>query len=245
MKLRRANNSISKLLLCGGGLALTTFSLFGAGFASWDIAPKAYATLTEQADEIEEVEDFFKINDITTFSTSPYGIVDASDSEAIIRDGTISIDFSFTYKYQQLSDLGYLLSVSNGDGSISRSFSFLSKLKAADASKSGLLSCVSGTSISATSVSGSINASANEDIAVTISPYTSSADLSGTSLAHKAVVPISPSSSDKATTIDMKLIYSVNDYPSSDSDGSSTGRGYLYTAFRSAKLTFALEALKA
>ncbi len=242
MKLRGVSNVISKLLLCGGGLVLTNFLLLGAGYASWDITPKVYASLTGEADDAVKVDDFFAIKEITTFTSSPYGIYDQSDasSETIIREGVISVKFTFTYKYQQLLDLGYLSSTVTDDAT-TYSFSFLTCLGTQEPEYSGLLSCISGASISG----GSASISLSTDTTCLCTDTGNTAPLT-----HKAVLPISSSTSDETTVVDMTLTYTIKDYPTTDTagssvDGSSTSRGYLYSQYGEASLTFALEAQKA
>ncbi len=221
-----------------GGLVLTNFLLLGAGYASWDITPKIYASLTGEADDAVKVDDFFAIKEITTFTSSPYGIYDQSDtdSQTIIREGVITVKFTFTYKYQQLLDLGYLSSTVNDD-TTTYSFSFSTCLGTQKSEYSGLLSCISDTSIKR-----------DDDGSVTISK--DSDPCNADHLTHKAVLPIVSSTSDETTEVDMTLTYKIKDYPTTDTtgssiDGSSTSRGYLYNQYGKAGLTFALEAQKA
>ncbi len=78
------------------------------GFASWDIAPKAYESINAEADAAYKVSKVFSSPTITTFKTSPDGIYDSSDSQALIMTGSITVDFSLRGEY--LDELGYLSS---------------------------------------------------------------------------------------------------------------------------------------
>ncbi len=112
-----------------GGLVLTNFLLLGAGYASWDIAPKAYESINAEADTAYKVSKVFSDPTITTFKTSPDGIYDSSDSQALITTGNITVAFALDCTY--LDELGYLKS--------DKSFSFRATLTPA---KPTFVSCV-------------------------------------------------------------------------------------------------------
>ncbi len=171
--------------------------------------------MNASADIAVEADDFFSIDKINTFVTSPDGIFDAADasSQTLIREGQISIDFTLRPEY--LDDLGYL---NNG------SFSFGAALKPDSAD---FLSCISSSSLSLTA--SEAGASISDDT-------TSTAD---GALIHEVSLSISDTTKDIA----FNIIYEVKDYIAT-SDASSTSRGYLYNEFRNMGITFLLEAIK-
>ncbi len=171
----------------------------GVGFASWDIAPKAYESLNAEADKAYKVSKVFSSPTITTFKTSPDGIYDSSDSQALITTGNITVAFTLDCAY--LDDLGYLKS--------DKSFSFRATLKPA---KSAFVSCVKSLT-------------ANNGVVAADSSYT------GTD----AFVSIVTLSVDDSSSIDMKLVYAIEE----------SSRGYIYSECKNTSIAFEAEAIKA
>ncbi len=184
------------------------------GFASWDIAPKAYASFPLEADSATDYKIFTDLS-VSTFKVGQDGIY--VSSYALKTTGSITVSFNVNCTY--LYELGYL--------SDAGSFSFEAKLKSSSAD---FLYCVNTTaSVSIDNGTASTSEGKTESVddyqylihEITINDVVTIDTVSSSATINKESVPI-------------YITYTVTE----------TSRGDIYSSYSNSSFSFLAEALK-